>query len=224
MSEIKIWNKTNLKEKNNYRFFPTDMMLRALFANQYFNSENLRENGLVLDVGCLFANNLLPFFERGWKCFGTEVTEEAINIAKNCCIKQQIKAQIKFGLNTNLPFQNDYFDILLSIATIHYEDTITGVENSLKEFCRVLKPGGCALIQTVAPGHTMFKNSKHLSKNLYQLKMKNDLRHKQLFTFFKNKEELENLAYRHFTNVETARCTETYPNSCIDVWLLKLIK
>tara|TARA_B100001093_G_C26056317_1_gene688555 strand:+ start:89 stop:298 length:210 start_codon:yes stop_codon:yes gene_type:complete len=59
MSEIKIWNKTNLKEKDNYRFFLTDMMLRALFADQYFNSKNIRETGVMLDIGCLFANNLL---------------------------------------------------------------------------------------------------------------------------------------------------------------------
>ena len=127
-------------------------------------------------------------------------------------------------MNTNLPFENNYFDVLLSIATIHYEETVTGVENSLREFSRVLKPGGCALIQTVAPKHTMFKNSENLSKNLYQLQMKTDLRHLQLFTFLKRIEELENLASGHFTTIETARCAEGYPNSCIDVWLLKLIK
>ena len=142
MSDTKVWNKDNLIAKSKYRHFPTDMMLRAVFSDNYFNSHNLKTDGVVLDIGCLYANNLVPFSDRGWKLYGTEVTEESVEVAKIQC-EANNECLVKLGFNTklfsliNLMF---YF-----IATIHYEETITNVDNVLKEMCRVMRDGGCVL-------------------------------------------------------------------------------
>ena len=53
MSDTKVWNKDNLIAKSKYRHFPTDMMLRAVFSDDYFNSHNPKTEGVVLDIGCL---------------------------------------------------------------------------------------------------------------------------------------------------------------------------
>jgi ubiquinone/menaquinone biosynthesis C-methylase UbiE len=128
------------------------------------------------------------------------------------------------GLNTKLPFESDKFDVLLSLGTIHYEESINDVDSALQEMCRVVKDGGCALVQTTAPQHDIFTNSFKIGQSLYQLDMKSDLRHGQKFTFFEKSEDFVAMAKKYFTSVEVARSTETYPNQCVDVWLFKLGK
>lgn len=224
MSDTSIWNNDNLKEKNNYRFFPSDMVLRSVFSDKYFNSKNIKNNGKVLDIGCLYANNLVPFYDRDWELFGTEVTEESVEIAKSCCKRDNLNSDIKLGFNTDIPFEDNFFDVILSISTLHYEESIESINKALKEFNRVLNINGSAIVQTVAPLHDIFKNSKHLGNHLYKLNVEEDLRHNQKFVFFQDSNDFVKLARQYFSSVEVARSTETYPNHCIDVWLFKLTK
>jgi SAM-dependent methyltransferase len=224
MSDVSIWNQSNLGSKAQHRFFPTDMMLRSIFSDRYFNIKNNQAGGCLLDIGTMYANNLVPFADRDWELYGTEVTDESVKIAKTCCDLNKLSAEVKLGFNSDLPFESNKFDVLLSLATIHYEESLDDVDSALKEMSRVLKNDGCALIQTVAPQHTLFKNSSKIGKNIYQLHMMDDLRHGQKFTFFEHSDELVEIAKKYFSSVEVARCTETYPNLCIDMWLIKLKK
>lgn len=222
MSDVSVWNKQNLEENGKKRFFPTEMMLRSLFSSNYFQLTNKQEHGCVLDIGCLYGNNLLPFEDRGWELYGTEVTEESVQITKNSCKNLGISVNVQLGFNRKLPFEDGFFDILLSLATIHYEESLQHVEETLIEFKRVMKKDGVALIQTVAPRHSIFVNSKEVGGNVYELDMEEDIRHQQRFVFFKKNEEFLEIAKRYFSKIETARCTEEYPKSCIDLWLFKL--
>lgn len=228
---VKVWNKKNLIVKSKYRFFPADMMLRAIFSDVYFNIKLSKKTiekscGAVLDIGSLYGNNLVPFSDRGWECFGTEVTDESVKIAKSSCSKQGIQAKIKLGFNRSLPFKDEKFDLLLSLSTIHYEENIKNIKESLNEFSRVLKSGGNAVIQTVAPKHILFKKSKKIKKNIYQLDWPEDFhkRHKKFFYFVENEKDFIKIALNYFSKVEVARCTEQYPNRCFDMWLFKLLK
>jgi ubiquinone/menaquinone biosynthesis C-methylase UbiE len=137
---------------------------------------------------------------------------------------QQLDAVVKLGINTSLPFESKKFDVLLSLSTIHYEETLENVDLALREFRRVLNEDGVALIQTVAPNHDIYKNSKNIGESLYQLNMNEDIRHLQKFIFFKEYEDFSKMAKKYFGSIEVARCTEDYPNSCIDFWLFKLGK
>ena len=177
--------------------------------------------GVVLDIGTLYANNLIPFYERGFKCFATEVTKESVEIAKKSAISQKIKCEILLGFNTDLPFQNNSFDIVLSLSTIHYEESIDSVKKAFREFKRILKPGGSLILQTCAPKHNIFVKSTKIKEYLYQLNSPSDIRHGQNFIFFDKVEKLIEITSNFFCDIQVARCTEEYPKSCVDVWLLK---
>lgn len=224
MSDVNVWNKDNLISKNKHRHFPTDMMLRSLFSENYFHGKNKQNEGSVLDIGTLYGNNLVPFQDRKWRCSGTEVTEESVKIAIDSCNALNLECDVRLGFNRELPFEDESFDVLLSLATIHYEESVEKVDQALEEFSRVLKPDGCAIVQTVAPKHDIFKNSQKLEDNVYRLNMPSDIRHGQIFTFFDDPEALITIGTKFFNKIEYARCTEEYPKSCVDVWLLKFSK
>ena len=128
---------------------------------------------------------------------------------------------VKKGFNRSLPFDDSNFDLLLSIATIHYEESEKKIKQALCEFRRVVKPNGTCIIKTVAPEHSMFVNSKRLSNGKFKLKYPNDLRNNQKFYFFDNVDLLVDLASNYFDHVEFARITERYPKNCLDFFLLK---
>ena len=97
----------------------------------------------VLDIGCGFGNNLLPFLLKGCQCSGVEITDEMAKIAQDTLHGRGFnEVEVKKGNNRSLPFKNDEFDLLISNNVIHYESNESDYIKALKEYSRVLKPGG----------------------------------------------------------------------------------
>ena len=187
----------------------------------YFDIKNVKEKGSILDIGTLFLNNLIPFNDRKFHCYGTEVTPQSVSIAKQLAKKMKIKCNIKLGFNKDIPFKKNKFDIVLSINTIHYEENVNDVKKSFQEFKRVCKSNGVVLIVTDAPNHHFFKKAKKINTFKYKLNIPRDPRNGQIFTFFKYKKDLLKIALNYFNKVEIGRFTEKYPKSTLDFWILK---
>ena len=221
MSDVKIWNKKNLKSKIKFTHHPSDYVLRSILSNSYFDIKNVKEKGSILDIGTLFLNNLIPFNDRKFHCYGTEVTPQSVSIAKQLAKKMKIKCNIKLGFNKDIPFKKNKFDIVLSINTIHYEENVNDVKKSFQEFKRVCKSNGVVLIVTDAPNHHFFKKAKKINTFKYKLNIPRDPRNGQIFTFFKYKKDLLKIALNYFNKVEIGRFTEKYPKSTLDFWILK---
>ena len=76
----------------------------------------------VLDVGCGNAL-MLPFIlEKGAFYFGLDISEKLIEIARKKYLKEieQEKAELVVGQATNLPFENNEFDFVISFAVLHH--------------------------------------------------------------------------------------------------------
>ena len=119
-------------------------MVKVLFGDYLAGAKpELNENSKVLDVGCGFGNNLLPFLVRGCKCHGVEISDEICDLTKNIMSQRGFnEVVIKTGHNRSIPFDDDEFDLLLSNGVLHYESNEANYLRALKEYCRVLKPGG----------------------------------------------------------------------------------
>jgi 2-polyprenyl-3-methyl-5-hydroxy-6-metoxy-1,4-benzoquinol methylase len=103
-------------------------MLRSLLSNAYSAYTPVVGSGMrVLDVGAIYVNKLVPFHDRGCRCYGIEINEEMVEIAKSFVEHQNICATITAGSNREFGYSNASFDLLLSINTIHYEDNISGL-------------------------------------------------------------------------------------------------
>ena len=100
------------------------------------------KNEAVLDLGC--GDGVLSYllYEKGLKVSGIDLSEEAIEFAKN---KTNNRIEFKVGSVYHLPWEDNSFDIVLSSDVIeHLED----VSQYLKEIKRVLKPNGKCVIST----------------------------------------------------------------------------
>lgn len=97
---------------------------------------------MILDAGCgtgLLAQKLLYFGE----VVGVDISPHALRFAKKRGITV-VKASI-----TDLPFQDNMFDLIVSVDVL-YHKAVSRDDDALKEFFRVLKPGGLLILRVPA--------------------------------------------------------------------------
>jgi SAM-dependent methyltransferase len=120
--------------------------LSYLVRRQYVLSmlaAGTRTAGRVLDVGCgpgVYTNELL---DRRWKIWGTDLSPRMLVVAKDS-VRNRPGAEFAVGKTTGLPFADASFDAVICIGVMAY---VEDDDKTVAEIARVLKPGGCAVIQ-----------------------------------------------------------------------------
>lgn len=103
----------------------------------------LKEGETVLDLGC-GAGLDLYFYAKAvgdkGKVYGLDISEDMVNKAKSNMEAIGIKnIEIKCGHSDNLPFEDNFFDVVASNGIYNLSPD---KENVMREVFRVLKPGG----------------------------------------------------------------------------------
>jgi SAM-dependent methyltransferase len=96
---------------------------------------NLNKNSKVLDVGCakgFFLHDLLEAIP-GISIYGLDISEYAISHSMD-----SVKPYVSVGNAINLPFEDNYFDFVISINTVHNLN-LEECAQALKEIERVTK-------------------------------------------------------------------------------------
>ena len=101
--------------------------------------EKYKKTKKLLDVGCGIGYFLEIAIQRGWQVFGTEYTDEAIEI----CRKKEIS--IHKGVLNPENYEEESFDIITSFEVIEH---INNPIQELKNFYKLLRKGGLVYITT----------------------------------------------------------------------------
>lgn len=113
--------------------------------NRYHFASSLTNNKVVLDVACGMGYGSDYLIKNGAKkVIGLDISEESIIFAKNS-YKNSNLTFIEGDAATKLPFEDDYFDVVVSFETIEH---IKEYKNFLNECKRVLKTGGVFICST----------------------------------------------------------------------------
>lgn len=116
----------------------------------------------VLDIGCGNGRNMEGF--KNADVYGIDNCEEFVKI---CTEKNKNVVQADM---TNIPFKDDYFDYLISIASFHHLSTKERRIKALNEMKRVAKPGALMLISVWSleqpPKTKQAKNITHYGDTL----------------------------------------------------------
>lgn len=192
-----------------YPKWPNEAMLKVLFGGSNYLQIPYKPapDWRVLDIGCGFANNLVPFADIGCECHGVDLHPQIAEQTQALMDERGYKVTLGVGSNRSLPFPDEHFDLLLSINTLHYEGSEQNIRAALAEFKRVLKPGGGVYISTVGPEHEIFKRAELLGNHRYRMR-NYDFRDGQEFFFFESESYLRHYAEQLFPSVETGRVTE----------------
>ncbi|PZR27457.1 MAG: hypothetical protein DI535_10630 [Citrobacter freundii] len=98
----------------------------------------------ILDLACGtgFGSDILAGHTRGI-VIGGDIAADAIDDCNRIWKRPNLQFRVLDG--TNLPFEDNFFDKIASFETIEHT---TMYREMLREFLRVLKPGGIAFIST----------------------------------------------------------------------------
>jgi len=133
------------KTKNDYNLIAEDFSrtreriwpeMRFLFDDYLFPGDK------ILDIGCGNGRFLELFKEKGVNYFGIDSSEKLIEIAR----KLDPKANFQVADALNLPFPNNFFDKVYSIAVLHHIPSEEFRLQFLKEARRVLKQEGLFIL------------------------------------------------------------------------------
>lgn len=110
-------------------------------------SQNISENIKILDAGC-GEGSVTNYFAKRFpnaEFFGIDISDIGISLVIEEAKKSEISnALLQVGNLKNINFSVNFFDLIYSQSVIEH---IVNYEDALKEFKRVLKPGGKLIIR-----------------------------------------------------------------------------
>ena len=120
----KNWEKV-YEEKFNGTWYPAENIVK--FSARYLkrrigieNWEIKRKVGRVLDAGCGVGRHVLFFQEQGLKAHGIDISDEAVKVGNVWLKSKGLKPTLKTASVTELPFRNDYVDVVISHETLDH--------------------------------------------------------------------------------------------------------
>jgi ubiquinone/menaquinone biosynthesis C-methylase UbiE len=150
---MEMTNKDEKKSKEMYDRFgreyqkSRDEKQKSRIYNEFLEVPNMvRAIGKIkgkklLDIGCGAGVHIEQYQKLGAKCFGIDISETLIELAKKRCPK----VEFKIGSMTRLPYTNGYFDIATASLSIDY---LKDLKKVFQEVNRVLKKGGMFYFST----------------------------------------------------------------------------
>ena len=127
--------------------FSNTRLISWIWVDDFIKSH--KHHSTILDVGCGNGRNMKY---DNYNFYGVDNCEKFIELAK------KISENVVLTEMTNLPFPDNYFDAIISIASFHHLSDINRREQCLKEMNRVLKPNGKILLSIWS------KNQSHNKK------------------------------------------------------------
>ena len=196
-------------------------MLKTIFGRYSGIKMSFNQKSKVIDIGCGFGNNLIPFIDIGSKVHGVEIDKDICAIT-NKILKKKFPNKniiIKTGHNRSIPFKNNFFDLLMT-NTLHYENNLNDINVALDEYCKVIKKNKFLYITTTGSKSDFFKKTKKVSNNIYQINDKKDkIRFGKNFFFFQNEKFFKKTLSKHFSKVILGRDTNMINGNCTDTFM-----
>jgi tellurite methyltransferase len=99
----------------------------------------------VLDAGCGGGRNLVYFLNNNYDVYAIDPNPEAVAAVKSLAKSiAPALSETNFIVSAaeNLPFEDQYFDLVICSAVLHFADSDAHFESMLNSIWRVLKPGG----------------------------------------------------------------------------------
>ena len=130
--------------------------------------------GRCLDYGFGFGENLIHFACKEYEMYGVDVDDSLITRLRKKIAMRKISLKHKPQLFTlehdteRLPYEDNFFDCILSNQVIYLLADERKILHLLKEFHRITRPGGRLLITLMGEKNCCCVQGRYLGNNVYE--------------------------------------------------------
>jgi len=227
MQEVssKLWNDiyTNFESGTPVGIqYPTEALVKFVSTlrknvrdpHAYFNDQgnefSIRNHftGRALEIGFGSIANLKMVREKGFTCYGLEVSEETV--LRGCAMIQAEalnRIELSHWTPYRFPYKDDYFKLVYGLQCIYYN---LKLEEVVAEVDRVLEPSGHFLFSFFSTRNDYVGLSDEVSPGVYRFSKRhpNARLHGVYFRQPESKDQLHTL-FRQFENAHRSSITET---------------
>ncbi|MFX0182303.1 MAG: class I SAM-dependent methyltransferase [Candidatus Hodarchaeota archaeon] len=106
-----------------------------------------KENKLkrILDLGCGGGRHVIYLASRDFDVYGLDIAPTGLAYTLHVLSEKNLTAHLTLHDMVNLPYDNDYFDAIISIQVIHH-NKLSDILKTIQELNRVLRVGGLVWI------------------------------------------------------------------------------
>jgi len=119
--------------------YPETAVVRFIAKNFY--KSNNRNEIKILDLGCGTGSNLWYLAREGFSPFGIDGSKIAVERTAEKLNTEGLNANFVTGDFKDLPYDSDFFDGVLDVASIQHNDDAS-IRKIVDEVHRVMKPDG----------------------------------------------------------------------------------
>ena len=204
--------------------YPSETLVR-LFKGDYVPGLAKDFSGKsVLEVGVGNGNNAVFMASLGLEVCGTEVQQEICDSTSSLFDQLGCQGNFQVGVNRNLPFEDSQFDFLVSWNVLHYEDNEAHVEAGIREYARVMKPGGRLFLSTTGPEHKILEDSESLGPHRYRIGRDDDFCKGQVFFYFDDADSINLFFGKVFKDVMVGRVHDRLFTATFDCLIVTAVK
>jgi len=170
--------------------------------------QRYQRNDKILDAGCGKGRNIYWFYKNGYSIYGLDKDKESITIAQENY--PRIKNKIMVSKVNAIPFEDIFFNHIISNAVLHFAENKAHFEAMFAELVRVTKKNGSLFIRMTS-NIGIENNVIEISEGVYTIPdgSKRFLLTKDLLKKMIKKYNLSFLEPLKTVNVNDVRCMST---------------
>ena len=175
-------------------------------------SLDLSQKGRVLDLGFGDGRNTIFLCEQGYHVYGVEISKEIVALVNERIEELGLSANLKVGDNTNIPFDKDFFDVILACHVSYYCKENESFQDNVKEIARTLKPGGYFITSLADRNSYLFKDSADAEGPGHVIVKKDPYNNRNncKFRVFATTEEIKSELQEKFCNFSFGKAHNNY--------------
>lgn len=209
----KNYTKEHISKSSNH-VYPTEWVIRTMlgkYPDLDFDKSSFL-GGKILDMGFGDGRNFQLFDNIGLDIYGVEITEEIVSLVNNKMNSFNIKTTLAVGNNNNIPFEDNFFDIVVACSSFYYIDKGSNFQDNIEEYNRVLKSEGLLIVNfPEITKNFICKDAINIGDNHFVIQNDiHNLRNGYIFKAFRTKEEIHKLFSPYYKNICIGYLYEEY--------------